>query len=89
MDNSDRFICTVSNIGFWDRGSDMILGSVLKLKIADLNGADWEYFTGGDGMKPSAQVPHCNDAKPLSGESESGACLTIVPLELVVRDCEV
>ena len=65
VDNSDRFICAVSNIGFWDRGSDMILGRVLKLKIAGLNGADWEYFTGGDGMKPSAQVPHCNDAKPI------------------------
>jgi hypothetical protein len=32
----------------------MIVGRVLKLKIAGLNGADWEYFTGGDGMKPPA-----------------------------------
>jgi len=54
VDNSDRFIYAVSNVGFWDRGNDMILGRVLKLKIAGRNGADWEYFTGGDGMKPSA-----------------------------------
>jgi hypothetical protein len=32
----------------------MIVGRVLKLKIAGLNGADGEYFRGGDGMKPSA-----------------------------------
>jgi hypothetical protein len=53
VDNSDRFIYAVPNVGFWDRGNDMILGRVPKLKIAGLNGAGWEYFTGGDGMRPS------------------------------------
>ncbi len=64
VDSSDQYIYAVSNDGFWDCGNDMILGRVLKLKMASLNGADWEYFRGGDGMKSSAWAPHFNDAKP-------------------------
>ena len=64
-DNSDQYIYAVSNDGFWDCGNDMILGRVLKSKMASLNGADWEYFRGGDGRKSSAWAPHFNDAKPI------------------------
>ena len=64
VDSSDQYIYAVSNDGFWGCGNDMILGRVLKLKMASLNGADWEYFRGGDGMKSSAWAPHFNDAKP-------------------------
>ena len=60
VDNSDRFIYAVSNVGFWDRGNDMIRGRMLKSKIAGLIGADWEYFTSGDGMKPSPGARSAN-----------------------------
>jgi len=65
VDNSDQYIYAVSNDGFWDCGNDMILGRVLKSKMPSLSGTDWEYFTGGDGMKSSAWAPHFNDAKPV------------------------
>jgi len=64
VDNSDQCIHAVSNDGFWDRGNDMILGRVLTSRMASLDGADGEYFTGGDGTKSSVWAPHFNDAKP-------------------------
>lgn len=38
---------------------------VLKSKIGKLRGADWEYFTGGDGMRPSAWTGSFNAAEPI------------------------
>jgi hypothetical protein len=65
VDNAGRYVYALSNNGFWDCGDDMVLGRVLRSKIAALNGADWEYFTGGDGMRPSVWSRNFNDAKPL------------------------
>lgn len=64
-DNADRYIYAVSNDGFWDNGDQMILGRVPRAKLAALNGADWEYYTGGDGMHRSAWTANAADAKPI------------------------
>jgi len=51
VDNGDKFIYAVSNNGFWDNGDNLILGRVRRDKIGNLNAADWEYYTGGEGLK--------------------------------------
>jgi hypothetical protein len=64
-DNAGRYGYALSNNGFWDCGDDMVLGRVLRSKIASLDGADWEFFTGGDGMRPSVWSRDVNEAKPV------------------------
>jgi len=65
VDNARQYVYALSNNGFWDCGDDMVLGRVLRSRIASLNGADWEFFTGGDGMRPSIWSRHLNEAKPV------------------------
>lgn len=65
VDGARTFVYALSNNGFWDCGDDMILGRVLRSKISALSGADWEFFTGGDGMRPSAWTRKADDAKPV------------------------
>ena len=36
IDNADKYIYAVSNNGFWDNGDNLILGRVLRSKIAEL-----------------------------------------------------
>ena len=64
-DNAGPYIYALSNNGFWDCGDDMVLGRVRKSKMALLNGADWEFFTGGDGMRPAVWSRKADDAKPV------------------------
>jgi hypothetical protein len=47
---ADKYVYAISNNGFWDNGDEMILGRCLRTRIADLNGEDWEYCRGQDGM---------------------------------------
>ncbi len=65
VDNARQYVYALSNNGFWDCGDDMVLGRVLRSKIGSLVGADWEFFTGGDGMRPSAWSRNSNAAKPV------------------------
>jgi hypothetical protein len=65
VDGAPTYVYAVSNNGFWDCGDDMILGRVLRSKLSALSGADWEFFTGGDGMLPSAWTHKADTAKPL------------------------
>jgi hypothetical protein len=65
VDDAGRYVYALSNNGFWDCGDDMVLGRVPRSKIASLNGADWEFFTGGDGMRPSVWSRKLDDAKPV------------------------
>ncbi len=53
-DNSNAYVYATSNNGFWDCGDDMILGRVARSKLSLLNGKDWEYYIGGDGMQAAA-----------------------------------
>jgi hypothetical protein len=63
VDNADKYVYAVSNNGFWDNGDNVILGRVLRSKIADLNGNDWQFYTGGDGMKNESWSGDMNQAK--------------------------
>jgi hypothetical protein len=68
-DNADKFVYATANNGFWDCGDDMILGRVARSKIGLLNGHDWEYYTGGDGLKAAAWSPNMQDSKPLLAQA--------------------
>jgi hypothetical protein len=64
-DGADLSVYAISNNGFWDNGDRMILGRVLRSKIAALRGEDWEYYTGGDGLAASAWTTKMEEAKPV------------------------
>ncbi len=63
IDNADKYVYAVSNNGFWDNGDNLILGRVLRNKIADLNANDWQFYTGGDGMEDESWSGEMNNAK--------------------------
>jgi len=63
VDNADKYVYAVSNNGFWDNGDNLILGRVPRNKIAGLNAADWQFYTGGDGMKDNCWNNDVNKAK--------------------------
>jgi hypothetical protein len=65
VDNADRYVYAISNNGFWDCGDQMVLGRVRRSEIGLLNGADWEFFTGGDGGQGSAWSRDVNEARPV------------------------
>jgi hypothetical protein len=65
VDNADQYVYAVANNGHFEDGDNYILGRVSRNKLPDLNGADWEFYTGGDGM-PGANWAHdINNAKPI------------------------
>ena len=51
-DGATDYVYASSTNGFWNDGDTLILGRVNRSILADLNSADWEYFTGGDGDLP-------------------------------------
>lgn len=62
-DGSDKYVYALSNNGFWDNGDYVILGRVLRTKMPDLNGADWQFYTEGDGAADSSWTSNLRDAK--------------------------
>ena len=64
-DNAASYVYATANNGFWDCGDDMVLGRVARSKIGLLNGRDWEFYAGGDGMKSASWSPDMNDSKPI------------------------
>jgi hypothetical protein len=62
---SDRYIYALSNNGFWDNGDDMVLGRVLRSKLARLQGDDWNFFCGGDGARNTSWSAKMRDAAPV------------------------
>jgi hypothetical protein len=63
VDNGDKYVYAISNNGFWDNGDNQILGRVERAKIADLRGADWQYYKGGDGMEDAAWTPDMHKSR--------------------------
>jgi hypothetical protein len=49
-DNAGKYVYAVANNGHFEDGDYYILGRVARNKLTDLNGSDWEFYTGGDGM---------------------------------------
>ena len=64
-DGSDKYVYALSNNGFWDNGDDMVLGRVLRSKIGNLSGTDWQYFKQGDGATEAAWSSEMKDAAPV------------------------
>ena len=62
---NEKYIYAHANGGYWDNSDDMVLGRVLRSKIGNLDAADWQYFTGGDGMSGAAWSKKMSDAKPV------------------------
>jgi hypothetical protein len=52
--NAERYIYATANNGFWCNGDNYILGRVERRKISRLDPADWQFYTGGDGMQDAA-----------------------------------
>lgn len=65
IDDSDRYVYAISNDGFWDNGDKMILGRVLRSRIGSLNGVDWEFYAGGDGLRSENWISDPAGAKPI------------------------
>ena len=63
IDNADKYVYAVSNNGFWDNGDNIIMGRILRSKIADLNASDWQFYVGGDGMRDNSWSGDLNKAK--------------------------
>jgi hypothetical protein len=64
-DKSDQYVYALSNNGFWDNGDYVILGRVLRSKMGDLSGADWQFYTQGDGAADAAWVSDVRQAKAI------------------------
>jgi hypothetical protein len=62
-DGSDKYVYALSNNGYWDNGDYVILGRCLRSKMPELNGADWQYYTRGDGADDAAWTSNVRQAK--------------------------
>jgi hypothetical protein len=65
VDNADQYVYAVANNGHFEDGDDYILGRVLRRRLPDLNGADWEFYTGGDGMTAGNWSKDINNSKAI------------------------
>jgi hypothetical protein len=65
VDGADRYAYAISNNGFWDNGDTLILARVLRARLGALNGADWEFFRGGDGLSRASWARDVAHAKPI------------------------
>jgi hypothetical protein len=64
-DGSDKYIYALSNNGYWDNGDYVILGRCLRTKMAELNGADWQFYMQGDGADDTSWTSNVRDAVPV------------------------
>ena len=67
VDNSNKYVYAVSTDGFWNNGSSLVLGRVLRTRIGDLNGSDWEYYNGtsNDGLNNQRWTNDINKSNPV------------------------
>jgi Domain of unknown function (DUF4185) len=70
---SDRYIYAVSSNGPWSHADYLILGRVLRSKIGDLNGSDWEFYQGGarDSTHDGEWASDAKRATPILRDSEN------------------
>ncbi|MGO8926846.1 MAG: hypothetical protein ACLQU3_08150 [Limisphaerales bacterium] len=65
VDNARYYVYAVANNGHFEDGDYFILGRVSRKKLPDLNAADWEFYTGGNGMAARNWASDINLAKPI------------------------
>jgi hypothetical protein len=51
VDQADEYVYAISNNGFWNNGDRYFLARVKQSKLPRLDGADWQFFRGGDGAR--------------------------------------
>jgi hypothetical protein len=57
-DKSDQYVYAVSNNGFWDNGDRLVLGRVLRSKLANLAASDWQFLANKDGSNDANWSPN-------------------------------
>ncbi len=65
VDNADKYVYAVSNDGHFEDGDNYILGRVLKTKLPNLNPADWQFYSGDDGMLERSWSADVQQGKPV------------------------
>jgi len=60
--NSDLYVYAISPDGVWNNGNYLTLGRCLLSNLPNLNGADWEFYRGGNGMDSTRWVSDINSA---------------------------
>jgi hypothetical protein len=65
VDNANKYVYAVANNGHFEDGDYYILGRVARKKLADLNATDWQFYTGGNGMRNHAWASDIQAAKPI------------------------
>lgn len=65
VDNADKYVYAVANNGHFEDGDYYILGRVSREKLPALDAADWQFYTGGDGMKKNNWSGDIQAAKPI------------------------
>ncbi len=65
VDNAKTYIYAVANNGHFEDGDYYILGRVSRKKLANLNGADWQFYAGGDGMRAASWKSRVDQAAPI------------------------
>jgi len=63
--NADRYVYAVANNGHFEDGDNYILGRVPRKQLPMLSAADWQFYTGGDGMLDDNWALDMNKAKPI------------------------
>lgn len=64
-DNADRYVYAVSNDGYFENGSDYVLGRVLREKLGNLSAADWSFYVKGDGMQDASWASSLDEAQSI------------------------
>lgn len=69
--NSNLYVYAISNNGFWNNGDALYLGRCLISAIGNQSGADWSFYTGGDGMLDVNWSTTWASASPLVSKTKS------------------
>ena len=65
VDNADKYIYAVANNGHFEDGDYYILGRVARKRLPDLQAADWQFYTGGNGMRSRNWSGDISAAEPI------------------------
>lgn len=65
VDRAGEFVYSVATNGFWNDGDFLVLGRVRRDRIARLDPADWEYYSGGDGLSATDWTASVYEASPI------------------------
>lgn len=87
VDNADKYVYAVSTDGFWNNGNTLVLGRVLRTKIGELKGNDWEFYNGNgeDGLNVQNWTKDINKSSPVVIDSSKLGIPTITYNNMLKR----